>query len=164
MGGAGLAAARALAEGTEAAVPEGEDLGAAEWETGAVRAYLRQVLRLEERGEETLGKAGASAAGVEDLEGYVELVRKLADQVRRRVLEGEQIPQLEKIDSAFEPHTRWCWKGKVGQAVELGVLVMVMESPQQFVLNWRAVVSTRGMRAGPSWPCWRSIWSGTGCR
>ena len=41
----------------------------------------------------------------------------------------------------FEPHTRWCAKGKAGVAVELGVPVSVVECEQQFVLHWQVMWS-----------------------
>ena len=59
------------------------------------------------------------------------------DQMERRVLQGETIPHEEKVFSIFQPHTRWCAKGKAGVPVELGVPVAVVESRQQFVLHWQ---------------------------
>ena len=63
------------------------------------------------------------------------------DQIDRRVLQGQRIPHEEKVFSIFEPHTRWCAKGKAGVAVELGVPVSVVECEQQFVLHWQVMWS-----------------------
>ena len=52
---------------------------------------------------------------------------------------GETIPHGEKVFSIFEEHTRWCSKGKLGQAVELGVPVAIVESRQQYVLHWQVL-------------------------
>ena len=49
------------------------------------------------------------------------------------------IPHTEKVLSIFEPHRRWCSKGKAGRPVELGVPVAVVESAQQFVLHWQVM-------------------------
>ena len=49
------------------------------------------------------------------------------DQIDRRLLKGETIPQNEKVFSIFEPHTRWISKGKAGCPVELGVPVCIIE-------------------------------------
>ena len=48
------------------------------------------------------------------------------DQIDRRLLKGETIPQNEKVFSIFEPHTRWISKGKAGCPVELGVQVCII--------------------------------------
>ena len=57
------------------------------------------------------------------------------DQIDRRLLKGETIPQNEKVFSIFEPHTRWISKGKAGCPVELGVQVCIMESQYQFMMH-----------------------------
>ena len=57
------------------------------------------------------------------------------DQVERRLLKGETIPQNQKVFSIFEPHTRWVVKGKAGVPVELGVPVCVVEDQFQFLLH-----------------------------
>ena len=57
------------------------------------------------------------------------------DQIDRRLLKGETIPQNEKVFSIFEPHTRWISKGKAGRPVELGVPVCIIEDPYQFILH-----------------------------
>ena len=106
-----------------------------------VQAYLQLARELAGRARGTLGElaeAGAAEAvpgTVKQLQHYLECAERLADQVKRRVLEGERIPQEEKIYSVFEEHTRWCAKGKAGRAVELGVPVSVIESEHQFILH-----------------------------
>ena len=77
---------------------------------------------------EALESAGCAEATRSEIKGYVELLEHLAEQVGRRVLEGETIPQEEKLFSIFAPHTRWCAKGKAGRAVELGVPVSIVET------------------------------------
>ena len=59
----------------------------------------------------------------------------LADQVRRRILEGE--PHAEKVFSIHKPHTRWISKGKAGVLAELGVPVALVEDEFQFILAHR---------------------------
>ena len=58
------------------------------------------------------------------------------DQIDRRLLKGETIPQNEKVFSIFEPHTRWISKGKAGRPVELGVPVGITEDQYQFILHY----------------------------
>lgn len=49
-----------------------------------------------------LARAGAIAGQIRH---FLELTERVADQTRRRVLEGESVPATEKIVSIFEPHT-----------------------------------------------------------
>jgi IS5 family transposase len=83
--------------------------------TGSKRkrtAAYRDLLKVAER---TVGYAeraiehlqGDSQAEklADDLAHYTELLRRVIDQTRRRVLEGEQVPASEKLVSLFEPHT-----------------------------------------------------------
>ena len=58
------------------------------------------------------------------------------NQIDRRLLKGETIPQNEKVFSIFEPHTRWISKGKAGRPVELGVPVGIAEDQYQFILHY----------------------------
>ena len=68
------------------------------------------------------------------------------DQVERRLLKGETIPQNQKVFSIFEPHTRWVVKGKAGVPVELGVPVCVVEDQFQFLLHHK--IMWQGHRCG----------------
>lgn len=57
------------------------------------------------------------------------------DQIKRRIFNGETIPQDEKVYSIFEPYTEWICKGKAGVRQELGVKVCVLEDQFGFILN-----------------------------
>jgi hypothetical protein len=63
------------------------------------------------------------------------LGRMLADQVRRRIINGESIRQEEKIFSVFEPHTEWIAKGKAGTPQQMGVNVCVASGPRGLILS-----------------------------
>ena len=104
-----------------------------------IKQYLAWSMRLSERMSKTLPplqEAGARPSGVEKIQGLVETAMILQDQVRRRLLEHETIPQNEKIFSVFEPHTRWINKGKA-KGAELGVPLSVVEESTGFILAWR---------------------------
>ena len=58
------------------------------------------------------------------------------DQIDRRILKGETIPQNKKVFSIFELNTRWISKGKAGRPVELGVPVGIAEDQYQFILHY----------------------------
>src|SRR5215475_13640814 len=55
-----------------------------------------------------------------EIEHYCGLADRVLDQARRRVLEGEQVPNAEKVYSIFEPHTDLIKRGKVRTPVEFG--------------------------------------------
>ena len=71
------------------------------------------------------------------IDHFIGHAKRQIDQVERRLLKGETIPQDEKVFSVFEPHTRWISKGKAGRPVELGVPVCIVEDEFGFVLNHR---------------------------
>ena len=105
-----------------------------------VRRYTGFGKQLAERARESLeslAERGVPEARLQTGKDLAGLVEKLADQVERRILEGEVIPASEKIYSVFVPFTRWCSKGKAGVPVELGVPVCVVEDEHQFLLSCR---------------------------
>jgi len=69
------------------------------------------------------------------LNSYLSHAERQIDQIRRRVLKGENIPHNEKVFSIFQPHTEWISKGKAGVPVELGLRVCVMEDQHRFILH-----------------------------
>ena len=61
--------------------------------------------------------------------------KRQIDQTDRRILQGEVIPQEEKVFSIFEEHTRWIGTGKAGVPVELGVPFAIVEDESRFILK-----------------------------
>ena len=59
---------------------------------------------------------------------YCGLGEQVIDQSRRRVLDGKQVPNEEKIFSIFETHTDLIKRGKVRTPVEFGHKVFLAES------------------------------------
>lgn len=105
----------AAAKSTEAAVPAYRRmLKLAEevvgYAAGAVRALQAAMVA-----DKTLLELGIWA---EQLKHYLELVRKVIDQTKRRVLKGEPVPAEDKIVSLFEEHTDIIEKG--GRETEFG--------------------------------------------
>jgi hypothetical protein len=73
------------------------------------------------------------------LDEYIVHASRQIDQIRRRVIHGENIPHDEKVFSIFEPHTEWISKGKAGVPVELGLRVCVLEDRDGFILHHRVM-------------------------
>jgi len=78
-------------------------------------------------------------AKIMEIDDYLKHCARQIDQIRRRVLQGEVIPNEEKIYSLFEPHTEWICKGKLGVPVELGVKVCIVEDKDQFILHHKVM-------------------------
>jgi transposase, IS5 family len=74
-----------------------------------------------------------------EIEHYCGLGRKVVEQTRRRVLEGEQVPNAEKIYSIFEPHTDLIKRGKVRTPVEFGHKILLAESAKGLITHYEVL-------------------------
>ena len=103
-----------------------------------IKAYLKLCAKLIDRVEALLVELAAKGIPPQETHKFkhfaMHAVRQ-TNQIDRRLLKGETIPQNEKVFSIFEPHTRWISKGKAGRPVELGVLVGIAEDQFQFILH-----------------------------
>jgi IS5 family transposase len=76
---------------------------------------------------------------VEQLEHFRALGLRAVDQARRRVLQGEQVPNDEKLFSIFEPHTELLIRGKAGKDVEFGHMVSIHQVAGSFITDYRVL-------------------------
>jgi IS5 family transposase len=74
-----------------------------------------------------------------EIEHYCDLGRRVIDQARRRVLDGEQVPTEEKVYSIFEPHTDLIKRGKVRTPLEFGHKVFLAESAQGLITQYEVL-------------------------
>ena len=74
-----------------------------------------------------------------EIDHYCELGERVIDQARRRVLQGEQVPNTDKIFSIFEPHTDLIKRGKVLTPVEFGHKVFLAESAQGLITQYQVL-------------------------
>ena len=165
-GRARLAAEASLAVEDEASVPPRALVKSESQTPQRVELYVRQAGHLAERARvslEALESAGCAEATRSEIMTYVDLVEGLAGQVRRRVLEGETIPQEENVFSIFTPHTRWCAKGKAHPAVESAINNLECRGLDR--------IREQGPRASSAWcgwGCWQrtctgsDVWYGMG--
>jgi transposase, IS5 family len=70
---------------------------------------------------------------------YCGLGARVIDQARRRVLDGEQVPNSEKIYSIFEPHTDLIKRGKVRTPLEFGHKVFLAESAKGLITQYEVL-------------------------
>jgi hypothetical protein len=69
----------------------------------------------------------ASVARIAEIKVFVGRTEHVCGTARRRVLEGETVPNSEKLFSIFEPHTQLYKRGKASQPVQFGRLVLIFE-------------------------------------
>jgi IS5 family transposase len=70
-----------------------------------------------------------------ELEVFVARTRHVCGTARRRVLEGQTVPNGEKLFSVFEPHTQLYKRGKAAEPVQFGRQVLVYEDGAGFVTH-----------------------------
>ncbi len=119
-----------------------------------VQDYVRQARRIAERAQESLEElagAGADAGILSEIKYFLDHAERQIEQVERRLLRGETIPQEEKVFSVFEPHTRWCAKGKAGRPVEWGC------QWESWKASTDSCCTTRSCGRNRTWR-WRSRW------
>lgn len=99
----------------------------------SARNALRQTAKAQ-------GEAIQAIGGLrEEIELYCGLGDRVIDQARRRALEGEIVPNAEKIYSIFEPHTDLIKRGKVQTPIEFGHKVFLAESAQGLITHYRVL-------------------------
>ena len=67
------------------------------------------------------------------LQVFLERTLHVCGTARRRVLEGENVPNRDKLLSIFEPHTQLYKRGKAGEPIQFGRQVLIFEDGAGFV-------------------------------
>jgi hypothetical protein len=70
-----------------------------------------------------------------ELKVFAERTRHVCGTARRRVLEGETVPNGDKLFSVFETHTQLYKRGKAAEPVQFGRLVLVCEDSVGFITH-----------------------------
>jgi transposase, IS5 family len=108
--------------------------------TEQVVGNAREVLRKTERVSSIDLMTGIAIQALRDqIDHYCGLGDRVIDQARRRVLDGEQIPNEEKIFSIFETHTDLIMRGKILKPVEFGHKVYIAESARGLITQYRVL-------------------------
>jgi hypothetical protein len=115
----------------------------AKYKERLVRQYRKLLGRAEkilERAKETceilkneFHLDAASDSRIAEVIVFTERTEHVCGTARRRVLEGENVPNNEKLFSIFEPHTQLYKRGKAGQPLQFGRLVLVYEDAAGFI-------------------------------
>lgn len=104
------------------------------------RKLLKKSGKITGRAQQLLERAEASpvmaaSAAVAELRVFLQRTEQVRDTARRRVLDGEQVPNSEKLFSMFEPHTQLYKRGKAGEPVQFGRLALVYEDGAGFITH-----------------------------
>jgi len=108
---------------------------------------LERSGKIMERAERLLlaaeaGKRPALGVQAAQLRGFLERTEQVRETARRRVLNGETVPNMEKLFSIFEPHTQLYKRGKAGAPVQFGCMALVYEDAAGFIAH--SYVLSRG--------------------
>jgi IS5 family transposase len=70
------------------------------------------------------------------LANQLSVMRQVANVARRHVLDGEKVPNSDKVFSIFEPHTELIKRGRRGRPVEFGHKVLLTQSKEKFITDY----------------------------
>ena len=110
---------------------------------GVTEEVVTSARKVVEQTRKARGKDPAAALAIPELrkeiKHYCKLGERVIDQARRRVLEGEQVPNAQKIYSIFEAHTDLIKRGKVQTPLEFGHKVFLAESAQGLITQYEVL-------------------------
>ena len=89
---------------------------------------------------------GSELLELTTLETFIARTQQVREVARRRVIHGEKVPNDEKLFSLFEPHTQLYKRGKAGEPVQFGRLVLVFEDGAGFLTQHRLLDRTESDR------------------
>jgi IS5 family transposase len=107
----------------------------------SARKVLQQTRRA--RGKDVISDLAIGELRKE-IDHYGELGNRVIDQACRRVLQGEQVPTVEKIYSIFETHTDLIKRGKAQTPIEFGHKVFLAESAQGLITQYEVLEGNPG--------------------
>lgn len=105
------------------------------------RELLHQAQRIITRARALCLESGQGEPTSEDIFGpsslpaFIARTERVMDTARRRVLQGETVPNSDKLFSVFEPHTQLYKRGKAGQPMQFGRQVLVFEDAAGFIVH-----------------------------
>jgi len=73
---------------------------------------------------------------VKQFQRFIPLVERVIEQTRRRVLDGQMMPNTEKLISIFQPDCYVIRKGKRAKPNEFGKLLEIQQCDGKIITNW----------------------------
>ncbi len=114
------------------------------------RKLLKQSRRIVQRARALCDELGLPTASEDDifeehtLQAFIARTERVQETARRRVFEGESVPNNEKLFSMFEPHTQLFKRGKAGEPIQFGRLVLVYEDGAGFITHHHLLPRAQG--------------------
>jgi hypothetical protein len=105
------------------------------------RELLQKAMSITQRARQlciTLTLPNATAAdvfGPNTLQAFIARTERVIDTATRRILNGETVPNSDKLFSVFEPHTQLYKRGKAGEPIQFGRQVLVFEDAAGFIVK-----------------------------
>ena len=106
---------------------------------------LRKARRLCEE-LDAMDRDGSLVFQGQDLRTFMERTQHVRQTARRRVLNGEKVPNEDKLFSIFEPHTQLYKRGKAGEPEQFGRLFLVYEDAAGFLVHHHLLPRDKGDR------------------
>jgi len=106
-----------------------------------LKTLIVRVEKVLENAEEFVAWAARStcvelAAIGQSLTERLPVMRQVARVARRRVFDGEKVPNADKVFSIFEAHTELIKRGRRGKPVEFGHKVLLTQSREKFITDY----------------------------
>jgi hypothetical protein len=93
---------------------------------------------------DALDRAPSVVFKAQEIRTFMERTQQVRDTARRRVLQGEKVPNEDKLFSIFEPHTQLYKRGKAGEPAQFGRLLLVYEDAAGFVVHHHLLPRDKG--------------------
>jgi IS5 family transposase len=105
------------------------------------RELLQKTALLTQRVRDLCLVTGQPPANLTDMFGpntihaFIVRTERVADTATRRMINGESVPNDDKLFSVFEPHTQLYKRGKAGQPIQFGRQVLVFEDAAGLIIR-----------------------------
>lgn len=98
-------------------------------------SILNRALETMEAMIDKLGETAQESTLYADLTYYLSATEYIRQLTVRRIIENEEITNVEKLHSIFEPHTELINRGKFPQPIEFGHRILVIEDAAGFICH-----------------------------
>lgn len=104
---------------------------------GTVRNHARRYRDLlEQQWSKTQWTQVQAQQVLRRMDGILEQLPQARKQARQRILQGQPVPNADKILSLYEPDVHVIVRNKAGVEVEFGNTLLLAENPQGLILDW----------------------------
>ncbi len=114
----------------------------------ALKLLIVRVEEVLQKAEQFVACAARStnielAALGQSLADRLPVMRQVARVARRRVFDGEKVPNADKVFSIFEAHAELIKRGRRGQPVEFGHKILLTQSKEKFITDYVVLEKNR---------------------